>query len=83
MPRIRKTQYRMPDGRIFRAASAEELVTQMRNSSFAAVQDLNDYMTQAAKRAYVVYGVTICSWAPDLFLQDLLRYKIVTVVETH
>lgn len=76
-PRTRRRIFRMPDGKIIRAHTFEELALKMRESSFFPAKDLNEYMLDVAKRVYIMHGIQVRAWAPDPFISDLIHYKIV------
>lgn len=76
-PRTRRRIFRMPDGKILRAHTFEELALKMREGAFFPGKDLNEYMIDVAKRVYIMHGVQIRSWNPDAFIFDLIHYKLV------
>ena len=33
-----------------------------------------------AKRVFIMHGIRVCAWNPELFVSDLLYYKIITEI---
>ncbi len=80
-PKIKDRRiFRMPDGKLLRAKDFEELATRMRHSAFFPAKDLTEYMSDVAKRVYIMYGIQVSHWSPDVFIRDLLYHKIVTEI---
>jgi len=63
--------------------SAEDLVTQLRDSSFTKSRDEQDYMEQFAKRAKILYNVNIITATPKKWLRDCIKNELIKVVITH
>lgn len=78
--RAKRRIFRMPDGKIFRAHTFEELAIKMRADAFFPCKDLNQYMLEMAKRVYIMHNVQIRAWTPDEFIRDLIYYKIVSEI---
>ncbi len=70
----------MPDGKVIHAVSKEDLALKIRESSFFPAKDLTEYMFEFAKRVFIMHGVRVCAWNPELFISDLLYYKIITEI---
>ena len=77
------TLYRMIDGHVIGATSDENFVEQLRNSSFYPCTDANTYMSEFAKRVYLLYGTRIRYQNASEFLNCLIRLKVVYIQEVN
>jgi hypothetical protein len=66
------------DGGTYEVSSAEELVSQMRESSFLEYSSDAEFMTAKASVAREVTGQTIRSDNPKNFVEDLIRFGLMT-----
>ena len=75
------TTYRFFDNYVVSASSASEFVSKLHNSSIFPSANDACYMQQLSKRAYVIFGYSIRSDSAENFLNDLIVFKLVDIVE--
>ena len=69
------------DGRVYSAATAREVVEQMRAASFEPETDLGQWMEQTAGRVQMQTGELIHPSNPATFLDDLKRLGLLSDVD--
>jgi hypothetical protein len=74
--------YKMSDGAEFLAKDSDDLVKQIRYSSFIPELNEQDYMKSFAKRVEILKNIKIRYDISQNFLDDLLECGIITLVKT-
>lgn len=77
------TIYKLLDGKEIAATSHSDFANRLRNGSFFPCETVEDYMAEFSKRVYILFSVTVRSDTTTNFVDDLIRLKIVTIIQTN
>lgn len=64
---------------VITGTTARELVLAMRDTQWSAPDHKREYMTQVADRVAAMFGATIGTDTPTMFLRDLVAARLIRV----
>lgn len=73
--------YRFLDGFCIAACDDTEFTVKLRKASFFPTLSVAEYLSEFAKRTYILYGFNIRTENSEHFVSDLLKHKLLYIQE--